>query len=523
MTTAIPDPSTPGAPPKTERQDADPTNTIELPEASSGNVSISSHGANASPGRFVPPFPRRLPAIAALFRTVRQGDGDLLSLLPDHVFKVPAGELGYSRRSIKLFNDPELVKEIMIDRDGIFPKSDLMVGALEPLIGDSIFVSDGPKWRRQRAMIEPAFTRLRLSTAFGSMASAVTAAEDELDRFAASGERFSLDLIMSKLAADIICRTTFSVSLNAGIAREVFDAFEVFEREVAQVRIWRLIVDPAWKRVPQKPEVLEACKAIRTRIGELVDRRSGPEKEAFDDIARAVIDARDEETGKGFTREELIDQLGVFFLAGHETTASALTWAFYALAEHGPTMQRVRNEVRTVIGSGPSGERSPTNVDARELGFGDIKRLEFIKSVFKECLRLYPPITFMPRVAMKSAKIGKYRLRKGALVMIAPWTVHRHTRYWSDPDAFDPDRFSSDRAKEQTAGAYIPFGQGPHTCIGAGFAAVESALILARLASRYDFIIDTPEKIRPAARLTTRPAEQIMCRVQRATPSALPS
>ncbi|MBI1392054.1 MAG: cytochrome P450 [Alphaproteobacteria bacterium] len=452
--------------------------------------------------RYAPPRPSRLPAIAALWRTIRQGDGDLLSLLPGEAFSMDAGELGYSRRSIKLFNDPVLVREIMLDREGVFPKSDLMVGALEPLIGDSIFVSDGPKWRRQRAMVEPAFTRLRLSAAFGSMEAAVDAAVLNLEEKASTGEEFSLDLFMSKLAADIICRTTFSVSLEADIASEVFEAFEVFEREVAQVRIWRLIIDPAWTRPRQSPAVLAACEKIRLRIGELVDRRSGREKDFFDDIARAVIDARDSATGEAFTREELIDQLGVFFLAGHETTASALTWAFFTLAQHPYSLERLRRETREVVGH-------------RRIDFKDIKALDYAKAFFKETLRLFPPITFMPRVAMKSTRIGRFHVRRGTLVMIAPWTIHRHEKYWHDPDAFDPGRFLPPKDETLVDGAYLPFGLGPHTCVGAGFAAVESALILASIARHFDFEIIRPESVRPAARLTTRPAEQVICRVRR--------
>ncbi|MEO1014352.1 MAG: cytochrome P450 [Pseudomonadota bacterium] len=448
-----------------------------------------------------PPRPSRLPAVAALFRTLRQGDGNLLSLLPAEAFSMDAGELGYSRRSIKIFNDPDLVREIMVDADGVFPKSDLMVGALEPLIGESVFVSDGATWRRQRAMIEPAFSRLRLSAAYGSMVGAVDTAEAELDRFARTGERFSLDLIMSKLAADIICRTTFSVSLDAGIAKEVFDAFEVFERDVAQVRIWRLIVDPAWTRVQQSPEVLEACRIIRDRLGGLVDDHLNAEEGAYDDIAKAVIDARDADSGEGFTRKELIDQLGVFFLAGHETTASALTWAFFILANHAPALDRMRSEIDEVAGDGP-------------IEFDHVRKLDFIRAVFKEALRLYPPITFMPRVALKPTKIGRWKVRRGALLMIAPWTIHRHLKYWTNPDDFDPDRFMPERSGELVDGAYIPFGSGPHTCIGAGFAGVESALILARLARRFDFDIEDAEAVRPAARLTTRPARQIMARVR---------
>lgn len=450
---------------------------------------------------YVPPRPSRLPPVMALLRTVWNGEGDLLSLLPGAAFAMDAGELGYSRRSIKLFNDPELVRQILHDADGIFPKSDLMVGALESLIGDSIFVSDGAKWRRQRAMIDPAFSKMRLTHAFTAMQEAVDAYIERLRSSAERGEVLSLDRIMSELTADIICRTVFSTSLDTQISRDVFDDFEVFERGVAQVKIWRLIMDPAWTKVPQSSEVLAACKRIRHHLGGLIDTHTGLDANRFDDIASAVISARDAETGEPFTRDELIDQLGVFFLAGHETTASALTWAFYMLAMCPDVLARLRSEVDAAA-------------EGRELTFEATRSLTYTRAIFRESLRLYPPITFMPRVALKATRIGTYKVRKGALLMISPWTLHRHTRYWKDPDRFDPDRFMPEREKEVLPGTYIPFGSGPHTCVGAGFAAIESALILGRLTRAFDFSPVGTEEVRPAARLTTRPSQEIQVRVK---------
>ncbi len=451
---------------------------------------------------FSPPRPTALPPVAALARTIWRGDGDLLSLLPAAAYTMKAGELGYSRRSIKLFNDPALVREILTDEAGIFPKSDLMVGALEPLIGDSIFVSDGDKWRRQRAMIDPAFSHMRLALAFGAMTAAIEAHDIRLTAAARSGDAVSLDRAMSHLTADIICRTVFSEPLSSEIARDVFEDFEIFERGVAQVRIWRLITDAAWTAAPQDAAVIAACARIRKHLGDLIDTHTGDTSAHFNDIASAVIAARDRASGAPFTRDELIDQLGVFFLAGHETTASALTWAFYLLAMQPDALARARAEVDDVAGSGP-------------ITFDHVRRFAFIRTIFRETLRLYPPITFMPRVAQRAARVGPYRLRRGALIMIAPWTIHRHRDLWSAPDAFDPDRFSPDREPDIPQGAYIPFGYGPHTCIGAGFAAIEGALILANLVRAYAFDVIDPAGVRPAARLTTRPARQIMVRVRR--------
>jgi cytochrome P450 len=214
-----------------------------------------------------------------------------------------------------------------------------------------------------------------------------------------------------------------------------------------------------------------------------------------------VAAARDLESAEGFTREELIDQLGVMFLAGHETTASVLTWVFFILATQPTVLERMRAEIATVTGDGP-------------VGFEQVKRLTYVRNVFRETLRLYPPITFLPRVALARSKIGPCSVRRGALIMIAPWTIHRHRDWWPNPHAFDPDRFSTEREREIVPGSYLPFGLGPRVCMGAGFATTEAALILARLVRRYDFSIEHADRVRPVARLTTRPAEQILCRVR---------
>jgi cytochrome P450 len=442
---------------------------------------------------FEPPHPRSLPAVIALIRAMLEGEGNLLGLLPAEAYRMPIGPLGWSRRSTIIVNRPDLVRHVLSDPEGIYPKSDLMVDALDPLIGDSIFVSSGDTWRRQRAMIDPALSMMRVNRAFPAMEAGVAATEATLERM---DKPFSLDLMMSHLTADIICRTVFSTSLESQVAHEVFDAFTDFERSVAQVEIRRLIMDRAWTRIPQKQHVLDACTLIRGHLGALLDTHLAAGA-SFDDICAAVVEARDGE-GRAFTRKELIDQLGVLFLAGHETSASALTWVFFILATQPALVARLRAEVQAVCGDGP-------------VTFEHTRRMPFIRNIFRETLRLYPPITFLPRVANEATSLDGYRIKRGALVMVAPWVLHRHQSYWKHPHIFDPDRF--DREAEMTTGAYIPFGIGPRVCAGAAFAQVEAVLLVARLFRRFDFHAVAPEAVRPAARLTTRPVGQIMVTV----------
>ncbi|MEL7311791.1 MAG: cytochrome P450 [Pseudomonadota bacterium] len=449
---------------------------------------------------YKPPAPLPLTPLRSLWRVIRQGDGDLLSLVPRDAYHKPLTHLGYSRRSILLINDPALARDVLTDPLEIFPKNDLMVGALAPLVGDSIFVSSGPRWRRQRAMVDPAFTHMRINRAFGAMRAAVSDYTDQLDRHAREGTNVSLDFAMSELTADIICRTIFSTPLSGAVARDVFESFGEFEEQVASVNLGQLIFGKPWAEVRQPPQVLAACERIRDQIGRLLDPRLA-DLDANDDIVAAIAAATDAETGERFTREELIDQIGVFFLAGHETTASVLTWVFFIVSMRPDIATLIRDEIDTVIGD-------------RDIQFEDVKQLPIIRSVFRETLRLYPPITFIPRVAAEATTIGGVKVKKGAMLMLSPWTAHRNDALWRDAASFDPLRFHSDSEREDD-GVFMSFGLGPRVCVGAAFATIESALIIAALVRRYDLEIVQPDAVRPVARLTTRPAEEIQVQVRR--------
>ncbi len=446
-----------------------------------------------------PPAPTPRTPVRGLIRAMLSGERDLLSLLPDIAYSTRVGALGQSRRGIVIVNDPAVVTQVLIDAEQVFPKNDLLVGALEAVVGNSMFVSSGATWRRQRRMIEPAFSHMRINRAFDAMQAGVEAYEATLDRRSATGETFSLDAAMSELTADIICRTIFTQSLASHTAREVFTAFGQFERSVANTEIRRLLFGKPFAKIPQSQAVISACAQIRRHVGDLLDPRLAPDAEAIDDIVGAVIAARDTDTGASFTREELIDQIGVFFLAGHETTASVLTWIFFILSQHPATAERMRAEIAAVASEG-------------EILLEHTKQLAFVRNVFREAMRLYPPITFIPRVAIRATTLAGQKLKRGTMVMIAPWTIHRSSLNWPDPDRFDPDRFT--RESEIPPGAYIPFGMGPRVCVGAAFATIESIYILACLVRRYDFTPTAPEAVRPVARLTTKPFSEIVCRVR---------
>ena len=451
-----------------------------------------------------PPAPVPLPPVRSLVRAALSGERDLLSLVPREAYTELVFPLAGSRRGIVYVNDPALVARIFAEPDR-FPKNDLFVDAVEPLVGDSLFTSSGATWRRQRGMVDPAFGHMRINRAWPQMVAAMDDHETWLDAHAADGTAFALDAAMASVTADVICRTIFSQTLSAGTAHKVFERFDEFERNVATVNLKQLLLAKPWARGTQPPRVLDACRAIRAELDALIAPRMAPGAPMIDDIVGATIAARDPATGDAFTTSELIDQLGVFFVAGHETTASALTWAVFMLSQRPAIVARMRAEVATVAGDAP-------------VALEHAKRFTFVRDVLRETMRLYPPITFLPRVAAEACELAGRRLRRGTMIMIAPWTIHRHERIWRDADRFDPDRWSPQRDEQVPTGAYLPFGLGPRVCVGAAFATLEATMILARVVRRYDIEALDPAAVRPVARLTTRPAAPIRCRVRRRVP-----
>lgn len=449
---------------------------------------------------YFPPAPKPASRFRALASAIA-GRRDLLALFPSSSYNVMVGKAPISRRPIFIVNNPKMVRAITINRVGAFPKSDLMVGALEPLVGDGIFISNGRTWKRQRRLIDPAFAHMRIKSAFDEMARAVTTFEARLDAHAASGDVAELDEEMSHLTADIIFRTIFSEPIESADARAVFRAFSDYQNAVAQIEPWVLLTSKPWGKVRQPSEVVRKCALIRETLGVLIDKRLA-DGGRRSDIAGDIIAARHPQTGEGFSREELIDQIAVFFLAGHETSASALTWAFFILAERPEILARLREEVDRIAGAGP-------------ISFDHTRRLPFTRNVFREVLRLYPPVSFITRIAERSMRLGMQEVPRGALMVISPWLIHRHRKLWTEPDRFDPDRFAPERERELKPGAYIPFGLGPRVCTGASFATVESVLILAALARRYDFKALNAAEIRPVGRLTTRTNKAVHIRFSR--------
>jgi cytochrome P450 len=445
---------------------------------------------------FCPAYPKprksRASALMMFFGTRRSW----MDTLYERSYSMQMGEVHLPGLDIYMVNEPSLVRRIMSEQASDFPKTPQLREALRPLLGESIFTTNGAQWRRQREMMDPAFAQARLNVAFPVMRAATDAMMQRLSRLPDAAQH-DVEVEMTHVTADVIFRTIFSTPLDGQDAQSIFRAFAKY-----QAMAPRLILPAAfgvsWLVMPwDRWRSRRAAREIRSRLENLVR----PRYEAFRggaahpsvDILAAFLDARDPATNEPFGFDELVDQVAMLFLAGHETSASALTWASYLLA-HSPEIQdRMHMEIQEALG-----DRVPTA--------SDMKQLTLTWNVFKEALRLFPPVGFIAREAQESCPMRDKQVPRGATVVVAPWLIQRHRALWSSPDEFDPDRYAGDGSRESLRQGYLPFGMGPRVCMGAAFALQEAALILSTMVRNYR-IEPVPGHVpMPVGRLTIRSA-----------------
>lgn len=446
-----------------------------------------------------PPAPPYRPGWLVGLRIALGLSGDLLDTLPADCYSRDVVSVPIGRRRVFIVNHPDLIRHIMVDEVNDYPKSDLMVAALEPLIGQGVLISSGDTWSRHRTMLAPAFEQLRLGQMFPAMQSAVEAC---ISRLAARDDEEVVDLeeCLSHVTADIMMRTLFSAPIEGDDAHRVYSAFLRFQRRVPQFNLRVVLASDPERPDPIPDEAIVDARVVRRLMADLLDdrRQRLGRGEVFLDFAQALMDARDAD-GRALTTLELIDELAVFFLAGHETTASSLAWTMFMLSQQPDTLRQVRAEIDRELGG-------------RAFSFQDVRSLALVRNVFREGLRLYPPAAFLTRRAMRAGTLGGYAMPAGSFIVISPWLVHRQERFWPDADRFDPSRF--DREQGQQPGTFIPFGLGPRVCIGAGIAQLEASLILTELLRRFSFVPVSPATVYPVSRVTIRPAHGIPVRIQ---------
>ncbi|SIN92896.1 cytochrome P450 [Vannielia litorea] len=447
----------------------------------------------------LPPKPPSRPEKTSLLNYARLFRADILSAQPAKLYRAWMAEFRTPFFRSYLVNEPALVDLVLKARPDDFPKSNRIREGLAPLLGNSVFVTNGETWKRQRRIIDPAFEGGRLRETFPAMLEAARACVARMERRAGVVE---VEEETSHAAADVIFRTLFSIPIEHEIAARVFSEFRSYQRAQPILNLAAFLPLPRWFPRFHAREVRRTAASIRSLITELTAARAADiaAGTAPDDLATKIMTTADPQTGERFETEEMVDQVAIFFLAGHETSASALAWALYLLAAFPEVQERAATEAA----------RLPENP-----GFSDISGLKFTRDVFRETLRLYPPVPMMVRQNTKPETFRKRRIRPGAQIVLSPWHQHRHERIWSNPDGFDPDRWSTEEGRRCGREAYMPFSAGARVCTGAGFAMVEGPLILAMLLRRLKFETVEGRVPRPVAHLTVRAAEGIHLKISR--------
>lgn len=443
----------------------------------------------------LPPKPTSRPKRVPLWRHLRLFRQDILSAQPAHLYRAWMAEFRTPFFRSYLCNDPELVSLILRDRPDDFPKSNRIREGLAPLLGQSVFVTNGDDWKRQRRIIDPAFEGGRLRETFPAIWAAGEAAAARLT----VGE-IEVEEHASHAAADVIFRTLFSVPIEDDIAQQVFWEFRAYQRTQPILNLAAFLPLPGWFPRLHRRKTIRAAQRIRKLITQMTERRAAEiaAGTAPDDLATKIMTMVDPLSGKPFSTAEMVDQVAIFFLAGHETSASALSWALYLLALYPDIQDRAAAEARLLSDQG---------------AFADLSKLRLTRDVFRETLRLYPPVPMMVRENRLAERFRARSIAPGAQLVISPWHLHRHERLWQDPDAFDPDRWTSEDAKVSARDAYLPFSAGPRVCTGAGFAMIEGVVLLALLLRRHRFeLVDGPPPV-PVAHLTVRARDGIRLRV----------
>ena len=448
------------------------------------------------------PFPRNY-----LLRLVR-GLHSWLNLLNDWDFRIPIGGIRFFGFHLFLVNQPAAVRQLMVDQVEQFPKHPFTLWVLHPLIGRAIFSVNGTEWERQRRLVDQAFQVAQLQRVFPQMEGATAALISRLDPLA-DGRGVAIDGEMTLVAADVIVRTILSRPLAAAEAATIFEDFGRYQRRAGQAVMLRLL------RLPQallnrylSTHARRIRAWIRTAIEDRLATDAAGRPADSQDLLQALLEACDPLTGSSFSLEELVDQVCFLFLAGHETSASALGMAVYLLAQVPEVQQRFRQEVATALG----GQGGP-------LGFDALRQLPYGTALFNETLRLYPPVSFFMREALQPTTLLDQRCPMGSLMTISPWVIQRHEQHWSDPNCFRPERFLAEQASDEerrlARDAFLPFGLGPRKCPGAAFALQEALLVLAELVRRYDILPDPDHTPDLVARLTLRSVNGVRVKLRR--------
>ncbi len=425
------------------------------------------------------------PAPLGMWAAYRAARRNLLELIPEPAYEMPAIKGGRrGRPGWLMLMDPPGLEQVLKGAESGFPKSDVTLRILRPRKGESLFTSMGAAWRWQHRAMTPMFQHRAL---LGIAPVMTAAAEAAAGRIAAQASAGPVDLYaeMVQATCDVICDAALSgretldrAALTDGVTR--------FITGPARVSLLDILGAPQW--IPRPGQLFDRSgPKMDARMDAIIEARLARGPGDPPDMLDLLIAAQDPETGQSMGRFELRNNLLAFIVAGHETTALALTWALYLLALHPERQEAARAVARDALG-----DRAATA--------DDLAALAPLRRIIEEALRLYPPAAFMTRQAQAEAEISGHRIAPGCLIMIPIYAIHRHRLLWEEPDAFDPDRFLPERAKARHKFAYLPFSGGPRICIGMAFALMEAQIILATVLAR--FAVSLPQGLEPRLQMT---------------------
>jgi len=405
------------------------------------------------------------------------------------------GDIFYYRAAwlhVYFLNRPDLIDYVLIRNPQNFRK-DRVIRTSRWLLGNGLLTAEGEQWKRQRRIIQPAFSRDRIA-AYARLMS--DSAEQILTAWK-PGTVVDIHEEMMRVTLRVVVRALFE--LESEETQTISKSLDLVMRNSVGAR---MLLPPFFRRLPLPGMrgVRRAVDQIHAAVYHIVRRHRSGRDGSDRDLLSILMHARDE-GGSGMTDEQLRDEAVTFLLAGHETTALALSWAFYLLSQSPEAESKLCDEIARVLAG-----RLPA--------ISDMPSLIYTDRVIKETLRLYPPAWSVARTAVDSFELDGYRIPAGASVVMSQWIMHRDVRYFPEPDRFDPDRWGSPATQNLPRFAYFPFGGGPRQCIGASFATNEAVLILATIARRFQLVSADHAPVTPVPSLTLRPRHPILMRIE---------
>jgi cytochrome P450 len=392
-------------------------------------------------------------------------------------------------------NTPELVHSVLVEHAYDFDKGEPQHNAFRPTLGNGLFISEGEYHRQQRRLIAPSFQPRSII----AYAAAMGAYSEQAQGAWKDEAIIDIGREMTGITMSIVGKVLFDADVFTE-ADELGAAMNTILEQVTHT-LSKLFPIPFNWPTARNFRAKRAIAVLRSRIQQMIDDRLSSAEER-NDFLSILLDTREEGGGR-MTNEQIGDEALILFAAGHETTATALTWAWYLLATHPGIYEKVQQEVDRVLKG-----RTPS--------YSDLAQLPYTLQVFKETMRLYPPAYIIMRVALHDLDLNGYPVRKGQAVLSSPYLLHHNARYFSDPEKFDPDRFTAENEKKLPRLAYMPFGAGPRICIGNHFAMMEGHLLLATLAQRVTFeLMPGPQVVPdPSKTITLRPRHRLLMRVK---------